>query len=244
MTRPADLSNHERELLLALAAEQERFEARRGWDFRHTLWSRVTYTMAAPRGRLTPTHIAGKFDLDRAFEHTFRRLVVRLVKRGLVRFRPIGTGRQPRQTLGYKSHEARVRDIFLTDGGKAVVAALRAAAAPQAPDGQGDTSPPPPDARNTTPAPPPPDGDLGGAPVLAIPEPDGDPGWPERPSEPAEAPATPDPEDAPAAILSDVFIATTAAPAPARPRRVPRPRAERPPRRAPAPRPRSGRRGR
>ncbi|PKN54296.1 MAG: hypothetical protein CVU56_27385, partial [Deltaproteobacteria bacterium HGW-Deltaproteobacteria-14] len=128
MTGPKDLTASERELLLALATEQERYEARSGWSFRHTLWSRVTYTMAEARGRLKPTHIPGKFDMDRAFERTFRRLVRRLMGRGLVRMRPIGDRRQPRQTLGYRGHEARVRDLFLTDAGKAAVAELRASA--------------------------------------------------------------------------------------------------------------------
>ncbi|TNF31272.1 MAG: hypothetical protein EP329_12575, partial [Deltaproteobacteria bacterium] len=138
---PTELSAAEQELLLALATEQERYEARDGWNFQHTLWSRVTYAMASARGKLTPTHIPGKFDMDRSFEHAFRKLVDGLIKRGLVRFRAIGSHRQPRQTLGYKGHEARVRDLFLTEAGKDVVATLRAAAAPPPPDG--DLAPPP-----------------------------------------------------------------------------------------------------
>ena len=227
MTGSKDLKAIEQELLLALATEQERYEARHGWSFRHTLWSRVSYTLAEARGRLKPTHIPGKFDMDRAFERTFRRLVERLIRRGLVRFRPIGDRRQPRQTLGYRGHEARVRDIFLTDAGKIAAAELRASA-PAPTDG-------PPAAIV-----PEPDGDLGGRPAPPIPEPDGDPGWP------AAAPPTPVLELAPATLEVDAPTPTAPSPVAAtrRPRVVPRPRAERTPRRAPEVRPRAPRRSR
>lgn len=224
---PSELSESERELLLTLAEEQARYEARDGWDFNQTLWARVTYRMARARGRLVPTHIPNKFDMERGFEGKFRRLVARLGKRGLVRYRAIGDSRpRPRQTLGYRSHEARARDLFLTDAGQAVVAQLRAEAAPPSP-----------------PRVPPPDGDVGGAPRPAapaagsIPPPDGDPGWPDEAAPAATASegaaaaegaegaeATGDDE----ALTSEI---TTSTGPKRRPRRPERPRAARTPRR-------------
>lgn len=229
---PSDLSAAERELVLILAEEQARYEARDGWDFNQTLWARVTYRMARARGRLVPTHIPNKFDMERGFEATFRRLVARLGKRGLVRYRAIGDGRpRPRQTLGYRSHEARARDLFLTDAGKALAAKLRAEAAPPTPP-----SPPI----------PPPDGDVGGTPraaAPATPSPDGDVGWPDEPAAGAtgrEAAAGAEDAEGAQAAGDDAALASeiTASTGPTRrPRRPERPRAARTPRRSARPRP-------
>jgi len=164
MPKVDELAERERELLLILAEEQARYEAREGWDFSHTLWSRTCYRMAAARGRVSPTHIPGKHNVEQRFEGVFRRLVGRLIRRGLVRMRPIGSHPQPQQTLGYKGHEARRRDVFLTKGGHAAVTALRAA---------GLESP------GASPPIPEPDGDLGRS-TREVPEPDGDVGFPRR----------------------------------------------------------------
>ncbi|MCB9735423.1 MAG: hypothetical protein H6745_22775 [Deltaproteobacteria bacterium] len=152
---PYEPSAAERELLLVLAEEQERWE-RGEWDSRTTLWSRVSYRMGKARDKLTPTHIPGKFNLDRVFEVTFRRLVHRLFKQGLVRLRPIGdqAEERPRQTLGYRAHEARTRDLFLTDAGRALAAALRPPAPAPRPEPDGEVG------RQEAPRPQP-DGDVG-----------------------------------------------------------------------------------
>lgn len=152
---PFEPSPAERELLLTLAEEQARWE-RGEWDFKTTLWSRVSYRMAKARDKLTPTHIPGKFNLDRVFEVTFRRLVHRLFKQGLVKLRPIGEHEQPRQTLGYRAHEARTRDLFLTDAGAALVRTLTAPSPRPEPDGEVG--------RGAAPVPAP-DGDLGRPPA-------------------------------------------------------------------------------
>lgn len=108
----------ERELLLVLAEEQRRFEQGE-WDFNTTLWSRVAYRMAKARGKVAPSPVWHKANLDRHFKSVFTRTVKRLLSRKLMRYKLIrGPGKLYRWQEGYNKHRRREKDIFLTALGK------------------------------------------------------------------------------------------------------------------------------
>ena len=124
----------EAELLATLAAEQKRYEAGR-WNFTHTLRGRTCYLMAKARGRLSPTHIPGRFNIDRHFRGTFKRTIDRLIKRGFVKTRVIAADKQPEGTFGYNRHQAKAKDAFVTEAGRRWLIGRAAADAVVAPDG-------------------------------------------------------------------------------------------------------------
>jgi len=115
----------EAELLGTWAEEQARYE-RGEWDFHGTLWSRVSYRMARPRGADRPSPVPGKWNVTDAFRSRFSQAVRHLVSAGYLRRRSVRSGDpQRRFTLGYHLHNLRERDVFLTAAGKEWVAQNR-----------------------------------------------------------------------------------------------------------------------
>jgi hypothetical protein len=118
MSGPRPPDDFEAELLGTWAEEQARYE-RGEWDFRTTLWSRVSYRLARPRGAERPSPVPGKWNVTDAFRSRFARAVRHLVSAGLLRRRSVrGGDPQRRFTLGYHLHNLRERDVFLTPAGK------------------------------------------------------------------------------------------------------------------------------
>jgi hypothetical protein len=125
-----DLADFDAELLRTLAEEQAHQESGR-WDGDSTLWSRVAFRMASARGKLLPSPVLHKSNLDRELATAFIRAVKRLVAKGLVRFRPIGSS-APQFHGGYNLHQLKDKDIVLTDEGRRAAAEAQAALQPPA----------------------------------------------------------------------------------------------------------------
>ncbi len=126
---PPRLTPLEEELLLDLLEVQTRFSA--GDIPAGTIRSKVMYRMAHRRGKTRPAPVHGLTDADRVFKGTFTRTVNRLLSRKLIQRRAVGAGDfqgLPYQ-WGYARHARRDKDLFLTDEGRRVAEALKAARA-------------------------------------------------------------------------------------------------------------------
>jgi hypothetical protein len=127
------LSALEQDMLRAWLGEQRRYDAG-NWDFSHTLVSRVSYLVAKSQDELLPTHLPKRFDTSREFDARFKKGLDVLVRQGLLKPTKVSNHRQPRGTFGYKQHQRRGKDYFLTREGRIQAEGLVESKRPQ-PDG-------------------------------------------------------------------------------------------------------------
>jgi hypothetical protein len=118
------LSAFEKEALVAILEAQRRL-AEGPPIPGATVWSRAQYQLAKARNLLLPSPVPGKWNVEREFEKRLRDVADGLLQRGLLRRRKLsGYGRQFKEHMGYKLHNAQSRDLRLTALGAEIAEAL------------------------------------------------------------------------------------------------------------------------
>lgn len=112
-------SSFQEALLAELYDLQRRYRAG-DWHFDSTMWSRASHALAKQAGKLRPSPVRGKPNVERTFEERFKRAMEKLVQAGLVERRSVKAADAPAAfAVGYKRNRARDRDVFLTAEGLA-----------------------------------------------------------------------------------------------------------------------------
>ena len=120
MTRPTlKLSSLQESLLVELYEVQRHWRLTRDtWSFNTTVWSKASYTLGKRAGKLRPSPAKGRSNLERKYELRLKTARERLMKLGLAEWASVAGPHEPaKYAQGYKRHQVRGRDLFLTELG-------------------------------------------------------------------------------------------------------------------------------
>lgn len=122
MKKNNNFTPFEKELLIILKEEEDRFKNEVNIKWEGTIWSHVSFRMAQKRNKVFPSPVYNKFNIKRDFRLLFSKTVKALQRKGFIYYRKIGDSKKySKNQLGYNLHALRDKDIFLTEKGEEVV---------------------------------------------------------------------------------------------------------------------------